>query len=462
MNRQGPEKTGATTWIDYRSTRCRCGTPIRPNEPICTICDRKQNLLVDGLDKIDTEDLDMTIGRLSRDIGRNPHDYVKMFRLANAYLLKGKYEPARDHYRRVLQVKSDFTSARLNLGVVLAYLGEEKAAIEELEQYVKQDIHSPKVEIALRAICSLRGVPYEDVLKETQSKQAGAKLTQRGEGVRTTGTYSGQRLRGTMYQPKVNQKKRAWGAIDIFLIFLIIVGFAGWLIFPVQSKELTRIAVAGLEAPFSFRVQNGVREDIPAPVDDEDESEDGTQVADADDEEEEDAEVDLSTLSYLPLANGNTWEYTYFDTRYPHSSGTRQNISNRTWIVNGLVRQDPDIWEMDITVDTILYVERSDGLYNVQDKDSPWSSAICQIPDPPTTGKEIDNGWQIVRVMGEEEVTTPAGTFTCIALRYTEPEPPDTEWFAWYAQGVGLVKYIGGGRLGSLFHVMELREFELN
>lgn len=59
-------------------------------------------------------------------------------------------------------------------------------------------------------------------------------------------------------------------------------------------------------------------------------------------------------------------------------------------------------------------------------------------------------------VVGWEDVTVPAGTFHCIRLFYDEWQGDDhIQESAWYADGVGQVKYDGGQ------YVKELREFRV-
>jgi hypothetical protein len=59
------------------------------------------------------------------------------------------------------------------------------------------------------------------------------------------------------------------------------------------------------------------------------------------------------------------------------------------------------------------------------------------------------------QVMGWEEVTVPAGKFHCIKLFYDQYRGEDhVQEYAWYAEGVGQVKYDGGQ------YVKELKEFK--
>ncbi len=471
MTLHGPDRLGANSYVDYRSSRCRCGSPIRPHELYCSVCDRKQNPLFEGLEKVYGDDLGLTIERLTREIERKPYDYLSLFRLGNAYLLKGNYESARALYIRALEKKPDLAPARLNLGGVLACLGDEKGAIAELEEYVRLDVHSPRVERALRVICALKNIPYEDVLRETRAGIGPRTAGGKGTGFGGAGTFTGARLRGSIYSPPIIMKKRAWGAIDVFLLLVIILAVGAWYIFPAQSKDMLDTAVTAIEAPFSFRVQDGEQSQIPVAGDEEvengDESSDqsadaGDEAGDADEEGASATENANPTAGdYFPLAAGNTWEYLYFDTRSPTGSGDRENTTVREMRVIGIERRNPDIWNVRNGDQTVYYVEKRTGLYSVRNPEAPWSFSICQIPIPPTEGKSVRDGDQVVTVIGEEDVETPAGIFHCIRLHYTVTGLPGTEWTAWYAQGVGLVRYIGGGRRGPS-HVLELREYHLN
>ncbi len=59
------------------------------------------------------------------------------------------------------------------------------------------------------------------------------------------------------------------------------------------------------------------------------------------------------------------------------------------------------------------------------------------------------------KVMGFEEITVPAGTFKCIKLFYDQRRGDDhIQETAWYAEGVGQVKYDGGE------YVKELKSYQ--
>lgn len=54
-------------------------------------------------------------------------------------------------------------------------------------------------------------------------------------------------------------------------------------------------------------------------------------------------------------------------------------------------------------------------------------------------------------ILGEDTITVPAGTFTCIKLHFRQKRGKKvTDEYAWYAPGVGQVKYIGGTYIKEL------------
>jgi hypothetical protein len=59
--------------------------------------------------------------------------------------------------------------------------------------------------------------------------------------------------------------------------------------------------------------------------------------------------------------------------------------------------------------------------------------------------KRADARWQVEAVA--DQLSVPAGTFTCLRLRRTQKHHPPL--ISWYAKGVGLVKQQGAGPLGD-------------
>lgn len=439
MNDSNTNQPAGMYNLDFRTARCKCGSPVRPYESTCLQCGRKQNLLFEGLEKLPIDDLESFIKNLEKEVENRSYDYIKLFRLGNAHLVRGRFEIAKGIYEQILKKKPDFNPARLNLGLVLACLGDSDAACAELKQYVRQDPHSPKAERIIRAICSIRNIPYEDALEEIQAVWEPSKS---------------KRISEKNKWDKAPKRKRSWNAIDIFLAFLLLMLIAGWFILPDQTHALVNSAVRSLEKPFSFEVKSQLI----------DSTNEADEQQDIDKAENEDTPriVNLNTdsKSYFPLKAGNKWHYTAFDTRDPSGESSRRPSGGRTITVLGLENEKENIWKVRNAENIVLYQESEDGLYSVEDKSASWSSRFIQIPYPPIKGKSMTTLGQTVTVEDEEDITTPAGTFRCVRIKYSLEEPSSLTWTAWYGKGIGLVKYRGAG-LDGMYRFLELNDYEI-
>jgi hypothetical protein len=463
MTQATPEQPG-TSYLDYRPARCRCGSMVRPYEVACAQCGRKQNLLFLGLEKIQSDNLDWQIADLDKQIARNPHDYLLLFRLAGSHLLRGRFDVARDTYRRVLKMKPDFTPARLNLGVTLACLGDADAAAQELRQFVRQEPHSSKAERAIRTICSIKNIPYEDALIETglESGPKGLEIRRPETRLPSRGP-SGRRYDQVVLPGKSRVRvSRTWLVFDLTLLFLIIIALLGWYGFPSESKTLLASAKLLLEKPFQFQVINGKIETAGKPAQDENDQTLSTTEPEADQGPPPGAVVNAvpTTTSFFPLKEGNTWTFSAFDTRDMSGQDVIRTSGNKTMTVLRMVNPKREIWSVRNGTDTNYYVEEPNGLFSLENPDSPWGDLIAQVPYPAEVGKSVTLRGQTVTVEAEEDVEVPAGKFHCVRLKYTVKEPGDMEWYAWYAQGIGLIRYRGGGREGS-YHFLVLGKYTL-
>ncbi|MCX6644830.1 MAG: tetratricopeptide repeat protein, partial [bacterium] len=390
---------------------------------------------------------------------KNPEDYICLHHLAGVYVLKGDYDRAKVLYLQTIKLEPSYADSHLNLGVIHAYLDETDDAVRELKDYVRLDLHSPRVERVLRAISKLKGVPYEDVVQETVVKSGS--LVKKKKNVPEIGTLSKKLsyLYKTTEIPKV-RKIRIWGPIDTFLLLLTLIVIAAWYFFPSGSRAILGSAISNLENQYAFTVESG---DIVAT----ESTNPGDLTGIVNNQSAEDSEpvivnANPSTSSYLPLAIGNRWEYVIYDTRDPSGNGSHQNETVLEMTVRGIVNSENGIYEVRNGDITVYFMESTDGLYNVINPDRPLSGKIIQVPYPPDTNRTVSMEGQTVTVIGEEVVETPAGFFNTIKLKYELRDPDGQEWYIWYAQGVGIVKYIGMvGRMG-MYHVRELSEFELN
>lgn len=453
MTSWNEKQSGPTNWIDYSPGRCRCRNVVLPHEVKCSKCGRDQSLLFAGLDRLYEEDLDGLLDYHLSEVKKFPDDPVRVNQLAGAYLLKGDYEKARDLYFRVAELAPDFAEAHLNLGGVLAYLGDSESAIRELNEFVKLDLHSPRVERAIRAISRLKDDPYEDGVRKQDRKPLPA-----------PGTLS-RRLStgyGPPQSPKpIVKKKKSWGPIDIILLVLILLCVAGWYLLPVESRSILDAAVQNIESRYEFTVSNSELTEFEGTSDDEN----GTGANRGDDESDDDEHGIINsnpaTSSYLPLAHGNRWEYVIYDTRDPSGSGTRRNETVLVMTVRGYANEAEGVWEVRNGDITVYFMEKPNGIFSVINTRIPWASKIIQVPIPPDIGAARTSEGQTVTIIAEEVIETPAGLVDTIKLKYTVGLPRGTEWYIWYGRGIGIVKYVGGGR-DRMYHVRELREYELN
>ena len=462
MTQATPEQPGATLYVDYRPSRCRCGSIVRPYEVVCLQCGRQQNLLFEGLEKIYADDLDGLIADLEKEVSARPYDYIRLFHLAGAHLLRGRFEIARDIYRRVLQLKSDFSPARLNLGITLACLGESDAAATELRLYVKHEPHSSKAERVIRAICSIKNIPYEDALRET-----GLDNVPKGPVGRRPETHLPPRgrlgRRFDLAEPAIMSRKRVsrpWLIFDLILLFCIAVILAGWFGFPTESKKLLASAISYIEQPFRFQVVDGKVKSDGTPENSE--GDEALSTSQPEDQVPPGAIVNASptSTSFFPLKQGNTWTYAAFDARDPSGVDQIRSSGSRTMTVTRLVNEKKGVWAVRNGPDTIYYVEESNGLFSLENPDAPWGEMIAQVPYPAEVGRSMTALGQTVTVDAEEDIEVAAGKFHCVRLKYSVKEPSGMEWYSWYAQGIGLVKYRGGGRDGT-YHFLELGKYRL-
>jgi len=469
MNPKIPDQPGATYYIDYRPAKCRCGVMLQPHQLVCPNCGRKQTLLFQGLDRLYEDDIEGLIKTFERMAEKSPNDAMLLDQLAGSYLLNGEYEKAKANYQMALKIDPMLADAHLNLGGVLGYLGEKEAAIKELKEFVRLDLHSPRVERALRAIATLEGRSYEDVLAETGAKKGSIRPDRelrRSRSARREDPKAMDRkmARGTMYSSMVRavkpvvRAKRAFGIFDVILwVFALVV--TGMIYFmPEKVDGMVNNALADIETQYVFHAESGDLPGTPIFHDIVQEEED-----EEDEEEEPPGAIineDPESDSYFPLARDNRWEYVTYDSANARGTGERTNESTVVVRVTGISNSFHRIWRIHNGPDTVFYIERNDGLYSVIGPNGPMSLLITQVPYPPEIGSARDDDGQIMEVVAEEFVETSMGIFRCIKIHYTQ-EATGKEWWGWYAQGVGIVKYISGGR-GEPYHVRELVSYDLN
>jgi len=453
----------AARTVDYRPTRCRCGAVIQPHNVVCHSCRRKQNLFFSGLDRLHEKNLDKLLEYHRSEVERHPADFMRLHQLAGVHLLRGEYETARDLYRKVIAMAPDFPDARLNLGGVLAHLGDKDDAVKHLQEFVRLDLHSPRTERVIRAICSIRNIPYEDAMRETSPKEigTGAAVNVTASGRAKISAPGKPAIRGSIYNNKMPKpvpvvKKRRWGAIDLLLLILIVMAVAGWFLFPAQSKTLISSIIEIVESEYRFTVTSEQPDGI---IDDDSASEDD-EMAGGNDPETGIINLDPSIDSYFPLAQGYKWEYYTYQSRNPDGLGTRERETVIEMTVDSLVDSEKGLWKVQNGDTSVYYTEKRTGIYAGTSAGGSWSTLFIQLPLPPDDGKTSSTGGQVATVVGTEVLDTAVGKIQCVKVHVTSSLPEGAEYYAWYGRGIGLVRYIGTGR-NNIYFIRELKSFDL-
>lgn len=71
----------------------------------------------------------------TKSLEHNPRHFEAHYNLGNLYFEEDHFRLARLHYELAAEIDPDFPNLYFNLGLVLALLGEKKAALEALLQY---------------------------------------------------------------------------------------------------------------------------------------------------------------------------------------------------------------------------------------------------------------------------------------------------------------------------------------
>jgi len=156
--------------------------------------------------------------------------------------------------------------------------------------------------------------------------------------------------------------------------------------------------------------------------------------------------------SYFPVDQGNTWEYLNSDNTRTITEVDGFRILPGDIIVNIFKTTDYDSVDTEIGTSEEYYRVTDSGVYDHGSPTLIFDPGALWLEFPLSVG----NSWTvytlgtsdyIATIMAKEDITVPAGTFSCYKVRYvwkqgdTEILPPTTYW---YGDGVGKVKMIEG------------------
>ncbi len=160
-------------------------------------------------------------------------------------------------------------------------------------------------------------------------------------------------------------------------------------------------------------------------------------------------------VNYFPHNDGYSWEYAYVFTygtvevtmvKTRYFDGTATLPGEET--VQRLISSEEVIGINHINSSSIMdscgyYLVDDSGVYYYGTSSNPITEADLILPFP----LEIGTSWQrdgvTFEVLGVETVSVPAGSFDAFKIGYVGED--DAEFYEWYADGVGLVKYYFGG-----------------
>jgi hypothetical protein len=184
--------------------------------------------------------------------------------------------------------------------------------------------------------------------------------------------------------------------------------------------------------------------------------------------------ADINNDAYFPMEQGTTWEYETLNKKEKETFVMKVTIDG-TWKEkdqSGVIMVQRD--KRGQMREFLLRNEKGIFIYKLGLKksispevDTKFTPAVPRLAYPLKTGTTVawkgrlkvawvDKPIQFKQeVLGEEEVTVPAGTFKCIKVFYDQKRGEEkVEETAWYAEGVGQVKYDGGQ------YVKELKSFK--
>ncbi len=85
----------------------------------------------------------------------DPNNYMAYYRRGTVYLGMGKFKSASADLSRVLELKPDFDSARMQRANVLVKKGSYKEAIEDFQKILKHDSSNTEAQVRLDKVYGL-------------------------------------------------------------------------------------------------------------------------------------------------------------------------------------------------------------------------------------------------------------------------------------------------------------------
>ena len=468
---------------EEKLTCFKCGAEVTPHTLYCPKCNRRQPILMEGLDRAYDENLSERIKILDRELEGDRKNYYRHFILGNALYLAGDYNGAVHRYRMALDLKPDFGDAMLNLGYVLSLLGDGNGAIDMLEKFRTGHPHSNKVEGATRLIYELKGIPWHP---SKPMPAAVPEVIKPGIGRRDVSLH-----RERVHLPSL--------IFVLLILALVVFGLVrgdvvkaaygrtantvgDFLSGHVSSEQLQadksgeESAAEGKEgkeggdtllsrlfgrrkAEEKIEDEGSIEGENPAkgpPV----ESPGGTGKEEQKPKSDEPINLNPTSESYWPMEPGDEWRYKGIELDYQGNKVEESDKDGSIKVIKKVKGDQVPVYQVNNLGSTTYLYETNKGIFQARDAEHIGASSGPLLSKPVVVGDKwtdtkLGMGYEVV---AEINLNVPAGYFRVMRIKTWLTDYPDMVTEIFFGKGIGPVKLVtGSARKG--FRVWELKSY---
>jgi len=477
------KKQKAKDSVEEKLSCFKCGADITPHNLYCPKCNRRQPILMEGLDRAYDHNLPVKIKTLEAELDADRKNFYRHFILGNALFLAGDYQGAVHRYKMALDMKPDFGDAKLNLGYVLSLLGDKHAAIEMLENFRTEHPHSNKVEGAMKLVYNLRGIPWHTTKPVSSTIP---EIIKPGIGRKDV---------------SIHREKVHLPSLIFVLLILILVAFGfirrdivdaayGHAANTVGDFLSGHVSSTQIQADKSNSEDKGATEgkegkqggndllsrlfgrrkaeenienegdlggENPAegpPIESPKETGKEGQKPD------EPINLNPKSESYWPMKPGDEWQYkgVELNNRGEKVEGSDKEASIK--VIRKIKGEEVPVYEVNNLGVTSYFYENTDGIFQARDPDRIGSSSGPTLEKPVVIGdkwsdSKLGMGYEVVE---EIDLNVPAGYFRVVRIKTWLTDYPDMITEIFFGKGIGPVKLVtGSARKG--FRIWELMSY---
>jgi cytochrome c-type biogenesis protein CcmH/NrfG len=137
------------------------------------------NLFTDGQDQApgqtEQQEQQQTTADLEKKVQENPKDPELMAKLAAAYLQEGNQEKSVQTYEKVLSIKPDDSSSRMNLALTCFLMGNNDRAVASLQYEIKNNSSNKEAHYYLGQVLAYGKNDYSGGIQELKKYIESAK-----------------------------------------------------------------------------------------------------------------------------------------------------------------------------------------------------------------------------------------------------------------------------------------------